>query len=633
MPAVFREAEESAEGEAASPAGARLAWVRWIVIALWLPLVLAAIAAPIAGPLLSGEQHAAGEAYDRVGLSSSAPFRPISRAAIDAGVRWGDEVIAVDGVRLTGGAASGPTSELAALLGGADGTTVRLLMRSADGSLREHRLTRSDAHLANALASAGIAPPLRAWFFYLISLVSSLALALAAVLLFVRGRGRRVPSLLSFGLAILSLAPNLDFFGTLGPAMRQPMLATGFTLVMLALMLFPDGTFYPRWMRWTALALLAVTPLGVFRVITTGWPVLHSAFLVLSAISLVLRYRHLPAGAERQQIRWTLFGFGVAAFLMVPTQFIEFVILPSSVPLPAWIWSQTIRDALNIILLLAVAGGLIVSLLRYRLYDADAVIVRSVSFGALALLLLALFAGTERIIELLGEHWFGERLGVLAGGMGAAVAALMVVPLHHRLSHWAEHKFQKELIALRTGLPALMGDMRETAPVARIAAAALDRVAHGVRSSRAALLFDGLLLDARGTDTAEVEAWRAGWSPLARGGIETDRDDPLFPLRVPLAADGHGRLGWLLLGPRPDGSLYGKDERETLAAIADPIARALEIAAAREKRETEERERWRAQEGLNAQIKAVNSELVRVLGSLDEKLGLMVQLPPAAAAE
>ena len=49
-------------------------------------------------------------------------------------------------------------------------------------------------------------------------------------------------------------------------------------------------------------------------------------------------------------------------------------------------------------------------------------------------------------------------------------------------------------------------------------------------------------------------AWGSGWTPPAHDGFDIEKADPLFPLRVPLAADGHRRIGWLLLGPRPGGS-------------------------------------------------------------------------------
>jgi hypothetical protein len=257
-------------------------------------------------------------------------------------------------------------------------------------------------------------------------------------------------------------------------------------------------------------------------------------------------------------------------------------------------------------------GGLLVSLLKYRLYAADRVISRSVSYGALTLILLALFAGTENIIQLLGEEYFGQRLGILAGGIGAAFAAVMIVPLHHRLTGWAQRRFQKELIRLRDGLPLLVSDMRETATVAHIAAAVLDSVSQGVQACRTALVMNDRLVDARGIDRGEVESWRVRWTPAAYDSVECVRDDAIFPMRVSLQADGSGRVGWLLVGARPDGSLYGKDERKTLADIADPVARALDIARIRETRQAAEDERWEQQTERWEQQAEINTKLLRL---------------------
>ena len=76
--------------------------------------------------------------------------------------------------------------------------------------------------------------------------------------------------------------------------------------------------------------------------------------------------------------------------------------------------------------------------------------------------------------------------------------------------------------------------------------------------------------------------WLAAWQPpLDPGPLDCDDDDPVLPMRVALHGDGVGHIGWLLLGPRPDGSLYGRDERHALVAIADPVARALAVATKR----------------------------------------------------
>ena len=56
-----------------------------------------------------------------------------------------------------------------------------------------------------------------------------------------------------------------------------------------------------------------------------------------------------------------------------------------------------------------------------------------------------------------------------------------------------------------------------------------------------------------------------------------------MPLRS--KTDDGDLIGWLLVGPRPDGSLLSKDEQRALIDVADPITRAIRIVARREQRE------------------------------------------------
>ncbi len=74
-------------------------------------------------------------------------------------------------------------------------------------------------------------------------------------------------------------------------------------------------------------------------------------------------------------------------------------------------------------------------------------------------------------------------------------------------------------------------------------------------------------------------------------------------------------IGALLVGPRPDGSAPGKDEREALAEIADPVARAVQIVLTREAREAEaERERTEMLEslaGLSRRLQALEGEMAK----------------------
>jgi hypothetical protein len=233
------------------------------------------------------------------------------------------------------------------------------------------------------------------------------------------------------------------------------------------------------------------------------------------------------------------------------------------------------------------ALGLIVSILHYRLYDADTVIGRSAAYGVLTVGFVALFAASQKIIELIGQQYLGQNLGGLAGGIGAALAAVAIAPMHNRAQRWAEKRFQNALYRLRHGLPALVGDLRETSGLKQIAGATLDSLVDGVRAKRAALVAGDQVVDARDIAAKDVKGWLRDWSPAPHDGIDCDRSDEMFPVRVPLEAEGHGRVGWLLLGPRPDGSLFGKSEFDAIEEVAEPVARAVQVVTMRVAREAE----------------------------------------------
>lgn len=144
-----------------------------------------------------------------------------------------------------------------------------------------------------------------------------------------------------------------------------------------------------------------------------------------------------------------------------------------------------------------------------------------------------------------------------------------------------------DLVYLRTELPVLAGDMSATATSARLADAVLARVEKGVRAVHGTVVGGSDMLAARDVDAGAVAAWHAPTDDDCR--LHADRADALFPMRVPLCSDSVGLVGWLLLGPRPDGSFYGKDERDVLFAIAEPVARALAVTRHREADEVERR--------------------------------------------
>jgi hypothetical protein len=188
----------------------------------------------------------------------------------------------------------------------------------------------------------------------------------------------------------------------------------------------------------------------------------------------------------------------------------------------------------------------------------------------------------------------GADSGAAAAGVAAALTVALFNPAHDRVRHWADRRFLRDLVELRERLPTVMGDLRETEDLDLLLGVVLERVCRALRCARAAVFVwddDGALTlaAARGLST---ETAAADWPEVAEGdeSVVQDWRDHLFPVRVRLAAERGGtpvHVGWLALGPRPDGSAYGRDELEALASISGPVARAVWIVRARAEREAE----------------------------------------------
>jgi hypothetical protein len=131
--------------------------------------------------------------------------------------------------------------------------------------------------------------------------------------------------------------------------------------------------------------------------------------------------------------------------------------------------------------------------------------------------------------------------------------------------------------------------MRETASLSELIDEVLLRIEKGVRTTRIAAIVGGAAEKARGISLDEVKAWMASSDAASCEERICETSDRVFPLRVPLTPR-HGdeaRIGYVLVGPRPDGSILGKDEQQALVDVAEPVARAVRNVIRREKREHE----------------------------------------------
>jgi hypothetical protein len=173
---------------------------------------------------------------------------------------------------------------------------------------------------------------------------------------------------------------------------------------------------------------------------------LYLGLIFASAASLVVRFWR-SAGVERQQIKWVAFA---AAF--IPIWFMTNAPIQAAFP----ILFQLI-DAL-VIAAVPVAAG--IAILRYRLYDIDLLINRTLVYAALTATLVLIYLGGVVVLQralafLTGE---GSQLAVVASTL--AIAALFN-PLRRRIQGFIDRRFYRRKYDARKTLEAFSAKLRE----------------------------------------------------------------------------------------------------------------------------------------------------------------------------
>jgi hypothetical protein len=236
--------------------------------------------------------------------------------------------------------------------------------------------------------------------------------------------------------------------------------ATGFaalTLIGFLLLLTPTGTLpSPRW-RWWARAMVAA-PAGLLLVVTLApgrldprYEALGGPFdlrghggvllmanqtalavttlaVIVAAGSLVRRFRR-ARGIERLQLRWV----ALAAVLVALAGVIILAALALGVPGATTLLGWAVGVCLAV---LPVATG--AAILRYRLYDLDRIISRTVAYGLLTLLLGLGYAGI-----VLGLGRLVGRDSSLAVAAATLAVAAVFQPARRRIQALVDRRFNR----------------------------------------------------------------------------------------------------------------------------------------------------------------------------------------------
>jgi signal transduction histidine kinase len=271
-----------------------------------------------------------------------------------------------------------------------------------------------------------------------LTLASVVVCLVVSTLIFWRRSHDRMAMLVALMLVTLGPIGAMNTLLMISSPWQVPMacfffLALG--LLALVFSLFPDGRFVPRFTRWTLVVfLIGIVPYTFFpdAPVTRNTQVSLLVYLTLLGEMAILalvqfyRYRRVSSPLQRQQTKWVVFGLVVPATVYVGGSVLSLVFVALGVyhPLyqPAFIAVVTCMQ-----LLIPLSFGF--AMLRYRLWEIDTLINRTLVYGILTASVFGLYV---LVVISLGTLMQAQ------GNLGIALLATVLVavlfqPLRHRL--------------------------------------------------------------------------------------------------------------------------------------------------------------------------------------------------------
>jgi signal transduction histidine kinase len=269
------------------------------------------------------------------------------------------------------------------------------------------------------------------------------------------------------------------------------------------------------------------------------------------ATALVIRLRRSADPIERRQLRWVAWAASVVALLYAVAFLIEILdVLPGSNEWNNWVGAAAIIS----FVIIPIAIG--IAVLKYRLYDIDIVIRKTVVFavvaGFIAVVYVAVVVGVGTLV--------GTQGSPILSAIAAAIVALVFQPVRARAGRFADRVVYGERATPYEVLAELGGRLSDTYDAGEV----LPRLARvlgegvGARRARVLLRVDGRLqpvatwpvdADESFPDDLTTEVRHQG-EDLGALSLAMPANDPMDPAKEQLVADLASQVGLVLRNVR-----------------------------------------------------------------------------------
>jgi hypothetical protein len=236
----------------------------------------------------------------------------------------------------------------------------------------------------------------------------------------------------------------------------------GEAAILLFFYVFPDGHFVPRWSRWVALVSIVVLGPGTWFPYATfslwRYPVLNALVIagVFGAVVAVQVYRYgwMSDAAQRQQTKWIVLGIVAAAI-----GYCMFLVLNL---LQGRIIANLLGYTVALLLLSFLMVSIVVAVLRYRLYDIDVIINRTLVYGSLSAVLALVYFGGVATTQALFRTLTGQQeLPQLVVVASTLVIAALFTPLRRRIQSFIDRRFYRRKYDAARTLEAFSAQLRD----------------------------------------------------------------------------------------------------------------------------------------------------------------------------
>jgi hypothetical protein len=244
----------------------------------------------------------------------------------------------------------------------------------------------------------------------------------------------------------------LDFTTILGDWLgfaNVLIIGTGIFSVPILLFVFPDGLIQPRRFVKPVIGLFVIVLMAIFiavllepRMPGISWLIPLNAFLILLLSGLfgqIYRYWRVSTPVQRQQTKWILFSILVnllwAVFLLVR--------VASSLRFTAASIYGLFELHASLVIVALIPISTAISVLRYRLWDIDILIRKTLVYGALtAALALVFFSGVALLQGVVGRLT-GTGDSPVAIVISTLAIAALFTPLRRRIQEFIDRRFYR----------------------------------------------------------------------------------------------------------------------------------------------------------------------------------------------